>query len=131
MVLKENNRFLLYQSCIRHQAKMSKKDLENFFSNLNDRSITVCENCSEKGVLARKRRSDLGYCFYRVHEGIYANETGILYLSWGAYSADELVMLTVVNAILDEAKACKLEANWDGAITDRIVLTNLDKSYFK
>lgn len=110
---------------------MSKSDLDNFFSNLADRSITVCHSCTEKAVLRLKRPSDLGYCFYRPHEKIFANETGVLYLSWGSYTADELAMLIVVNAILDEAKACSLTAKWDGTKNDRVVLENLDKGYFK
>lgn len=109
---------------------MSINKIKDFFENLSDRGITVCEECSESNVYANRKQSDLGYCFYRPHEGIYANETGTLYLSWGAYSSDQYQMLIIVNAILDEAKYCGIDADWKGAITDRIVVSNLDKTYF-
>jgi len=110
---------------------MSIKEIDNFFSNLSDRSITVCHSCSEKNVLSKRRPSDLGYCFYRPHEKIFANETGVLYLSWGTYTTDQMEMLIVVNAILDEAKACSLTAKWEGSMNDRVVIEKLDKNYFK
>jgi hypothetical protein len=113
-----------------NQTQTQKENLDSFFSNLKDRSITVCHKCTENGVLRLRRHSDLGFCFYRPHEAIYARETGTLYLSWGSYTNDEIDMLTVVNAILDEAKACSLDASWKGTMNDRIIIENLDKSSF-
>lgn len=110
---------------------MSATNITNFFSNLKDRSITTCEGCNEKQVFERKYPSDLGYCFYRPHEGTYASETGVLYLTWGAYKADDMIILTVVEAIKDEARACNIDYSWKGSIKDRIVLKNLEKRYFE
>ena len=110
---------------------MSSENIATFFSNLDDRSITVCEGCTESGVLSQRKPSDLGYCFFRQHEGVYAAETGMLYLTWGAYTADEMVMLIVVEAIKDEARACSLDVSWKGSVTDRVILKNLDKKYFQ
>lgn len=110
---------------------MSKKDLETFFANLEDRCITVCQGCTERQVLTRKKPSDIGYCFYRPHEGIYANETGTLYLSWGSYSTDEMDLLIVVDAIKDEAKICNIDISWAGSMHDRLILNNLDKTFFR
>jgi len=109
---------------------MSAQQIRDFFSNIADRCITVCHSCSEKGVVQRKRSADLGYCFYRPHEKVYANETGILLLSWGSYSPDELSIHVVANAILDEASSCKLNASWSGSMSDRIVIRDLDPLYF-
>jgi hypothetical protein len=109
---------------------MSFENIEEFFRNIRDRSITVCENCPETKITSHQCISDLGYCFYRPEETFYAAETGILKLSWGAYSIDQMDMLIISNAIMDEAVACKLNASWSGSINDRIILKNLDKHYF-
>ena len=109
---------------------MSLEKIQEFFSNLRDRSLTVCENCLDTQIGKHRQRSDLGYCFYRPDETFYASETGILKLSWGSYSSDELAMLVVVNAILDEAKVCGLDVQWAGSMNDRIILKNLDVAYF-
>jgi hypothetical protein len=109
---------------------MTSDSIETFFNNLRDRSITVCEGFEENEVFRQKSPIDLGYCFYRKHEGQYANDTGKLFLSWGSYSLDHTNLLIVVEAIIDEAKACKLDVNWKGSMHDRIVLDNLEKKYF-
>jgi len=110
---------------------MTAKNLALLFNDLNDRGITVCEGCTEQQVLQKRQPSDLGYCFYRPHEGLYAYETGTLYLTWGSYQQDDLVRLIVVEAIKDEARACNIQASWKGSIKDRVELCNLDKSYFQ
>jgi len=104
----------------------------DFFSNLADRGITVCHGCNETQVLSKRIMSDLGYCFYRPEEKAYAEKTGILFLSWGAYATVDIEMelLKVVNAILDEANACSLECSWNGTMKDRIVLKKLDTDFF-
>lgn len=115
---------------------MSKEHLEEFFSNLSDRSITVKQNHGssiEYGydtIEQYKRFSDIGFCFYHSKDVDLAKKTGMLYMSWGSYNDDDIDTLTVVNAILDEGRACGLKVEWDGSVTDRLLITDIDKEYF-
>jgi hypothetical protein len=121
---------VLNGSKTKYQHVMSAESIQNFFSNLSDRSITVCESCTEQQILDRRQPSDLGYCFYRPHEALYASQTGILYLTWGSYKMDERVILIIVEAIKDEARACNLDVSWKGSVKDRVIIRNLEKQYF-
>jgi hypothetical protein len=110
--------------------------MNDFFSNLRDRSITLLENftccntCGFEQVRLYRQSSDIGFCFYHQQDTRRASETGILWLSWGSYTGDEIEMITVAEAIVDEAKSCKLEASWQGAATDRIKVTSVPREYF-
>lgn len=116
---------------------MSKEQLQDFFDNLGGRCITVKENilCSIVQVYniidSYKSKSDIGFAFYHKGDTKMAAETGMLYLSWGSYSNDELDILTVANAIIDEGKASGLTIEWEGSTTDRILITDVDVTYFK
>lgn len=115
---------------------MSKTQLEEFFSNLSDRSITVKQNFGtsiEYGydtIEDFKRFSDIGFCFYHSKDVALAKMNGKLYMSWGSYSDDDIDTLTVVNAILDEGQACGLKIVWEGSVTDRLMVSVIDKDYF-
>jgi len=116
---------------------MSREQLNEFFSNLKDRSISVkedftcCKTCGAAEILSFQRNSDMGYCFYHNQSTEEAAKTGELYLYWGAYSEEEIDEIIIANAIVDEAQACKIDVKWNGFASDAIHLFNLDKSYFQ
>ena len=101
---------------------MSSHGLSDFFSNLDDRGITVSQQVDEllrplRQVKSARRPSDMGYCYYREHDAQRAVVTGTLFLSWGCYSDDDVDLVVVANAIMDEARACGLSADWNGSVT--------------
>src|ERR1700712_2821032 len=115
---------------------MSVSQLSEFFSNLSDRGLTVrehftcCGSCGSAKIRNLKEKSHIGYCFYHVQCTEGASESGELYLHWGSHSPEDMDDLIVANAIVDEARACKLDVEWNGFSNKTVKLSNLDKSYF-
>ncbi len=118
--------------------------IKQLFENLNTKGITVreyftcCNTCGFNDIRNYKKDDDIGFCFYHYQAAESASETGELHLNWGhftdqEYTSDPLVRpyLVVVNIITQEILSLNMTYEWDGDNNSKIVLTNLDKSYFQ
>lgn len=111
--------------------------LQEFFDNLNDRGITCMQDFKVNQIEAYNqisyysRHGDMGFSFFSRQETKQAITTGKLHLCWGSYRDDEVEDIIIANAICDEAKACKLEVSWNGMEDSPIVVSNVERGFFR
>ena len=105
--------------------------INEFFSNLRDRGITVAENFDgdDDEVEEHGRHTDMGDSYYNVDSLASALEDGLLYLNWGSYSDTDIDNIIIANAIIDEGQACGLLITWDGNGSSPIHLYDVPEEF--